>query len=222
MVKTLNVELVASPSAVAVAVQMIGDRPAVELQDTIFTIGEETLQAERDMSRGEQARDVLDANLHDIVKGLVYAEFMLVRDYYKAGVIDKGVSDEGAQKQWERSINRCKSAFTFVTPTSQSKDAIRKAEKKAELIAKLAEFDDSAIEEKKAELIGQGTVKALKEAQVITAEIDRRNADVLGAEKARRKEQGESIIKRVRELVKAGTSDADDILFQLESISAVY
>ena len=222
MAKTLNVELVASPSAVAVAVQMIGDRPAVELQDTIFTIGEETLQAERDMSRGEQARDVLDANLHDIVKGLVYAEFMLVRDYYKAGVIDKGVSDDGAQKQWERSINRCKSAFTFVTPKSESKDAVRKAEKKAELIAKLAEFDDCAIEEKKAELIAQGTVKALKEAQVITAEIDRRNSDVLGAEKARRKEQGESIIKRVRELVKAGTADADDILFQLESISAVY
>lgn len=222
MVKTLNIELVASSSAVAVAVQMIGDRPAVELQDTIFTIGEETLQAERDMSRGEQARDVLDANLNDIIRGLVYAEFMLVRDYYKAGVIDKGVSDEGAQKQWERSVNRCKSAFTFVTPTSQSKDAVRKAEKKAELIAKLAEFDDSAIEEKKAELIAQGTVKALKEAQMITAEIDRRNADVLGAEKARRKEQGESIIKRVRELVKAGTADADDILFQLESISAVY
>ena len=220
MTKTLNVELVASPSAVAVAVQMIGDCPAVELQDTIFTIGEETLQAERDMSRGEQARDVLDANLHDIVKGLVYSEFMLVRDYYKAGVIDKGVSDDAAQKQWERSVNRCKSAFTFVTPTSQSKDAVRKAEKKAELIAKLAEFDDSAIEEKKAELVAQGTVKALKEAQVITAEIDRRNADVLGAEKARRKEQGEAIIKRVRELVKAGTSDADDILFQL--VSFVY
>jgi hypothetical protein len=137
-------------------------------------------------------------------------------------VIDKGVSDEGAQKQWERSINRCKSAFTFVTPTSQSKDAVRKAEKKAELIAKLAEFDDSAIEEKKAELVAQGTVKALKEAQVITAEIDRRNADVIEVEKVRRKATGEAIIKRVRELVKAGTSDADDILFQLESISAVY
>jgi hypothetical protein len=218
MAKTINTELVASSSAVAV--QMIGDRPAVELRDTIFTIGEETLQAERDMSRGEQARDVLDANLNDIIKGLPYADFMLVRDYYKAGVIDKGVSDDGAQKQWERSVNRCKSTFNFVTPTSQSKDAIRKAEKKAELIAKLAEFDDCAIEEKKAELVAQGTVKALKEAQVITAEIDRRNADVLSAEKARRKEQGEAIIKRVRELVKASTADADDILYQLEAIAS--
>jgi len=221
MAKTINTELVASPSAVAV--QMIGDRPALELQDTIFTIGEESLIAEKKMSEGKQALDVLDANLNDIVKGLVYAEFMLVRDYYKAGVIDKGVSDDGAQKQWERAVNRCKANFTgFVTPKSESKDAIRKAEKKAELIAKLAEFDDCAIEEKKAELVAQGTVKALKEAQVITAEIDRRNADVLSAEKARRKEQGEAIIKRVRELVKAGTADADDILFQLESISAVY
>ena len=222
MAKTINTELVASSSAVAVAVQMIGDRPALELQDTIFTIGEESLIAEKKMSEGKQALDVLDANLHDIVKGLVYAEFMLVRDYYKAGVIDKGVSDDGAQKQWERAVNRCKANFAFVTPKSESKDAIRKAEKKAELIAKLAEFDDCAIEEKKAELVAQGTVKALKEAQVITAEIDRRNADVLSAEKARRKEQGEAIIKRVRELVKAGTADADDILFQLESISAVY
>jgi hypothetical protein len=145
-----------------------------------------------------------------------------VRDYYKAGVIDKGVSDDGAQKQWERAVNRCKSTFNFTTPKSESKDAVRKAEKKAELIAKLAEFDDCAIEEKKAELIAQGTVKALKEAQVITAEIDRRNADVLEVERVRRKATGEAIIKRVRELVKAGTNDADDILFQLESISAVY
>lgn len=219
MAKTINTELVASPSAVAV--QMIGDRPALELQDTIFTIGEESLIAEKKMSEGKQALDVLDANLYDIVKGLPYADFMLVRDYYKAGVIDKGVSDDGAQKQWERAVNRCKANFAgFVTPKSESKDAVRKAEKKAELIAKLAEFDDCAIEEKKAELVAQGTVKALKEAQVITAEIDRRNADVLSAEKARRKEQGEAIIKRVRELVKAGTADADDILYQLEAIAS--
>jgi len=57
---------------------------------------------------------------------------------------------------------------------------------------------------------------------VIAQEIERRNSDVLEAEKAQRKEQGELIIKRVRELVKAGTPDADDILFQLHSIASVY
>jgi hypothetical protein len=209
-------------SASAVAVQTIAGRPAIELQDTIFSIGEETLKAERDMSRGEQARNVCDANLHDIIKGLPYNEFMLVRDFYKAGVIDKGVSDDGAQKQWERSVNRCVTNLNFVKPKSQTPDALRKAEAKAKKIAKLAEYDDVKIEEKKAELLAQGTVQALKQAQAIAEEIERRNADVIGAEKARRKEQGELIIKRVRELVKAGTPDADDILFQLHAIASVY
>lgn len=210
-------------SVTAVAVQTIAGKPAVELQDTIFTIGEESLIAEKKMSEGKQALDVLDANLNDIIKGLPYAEFMLVRDYYKAGVIDKGVSDDGAQKQWERSVNRCITTFNgFVRPKSQSADALRKAEAKAKKIAELAKFDDEKIEEKKAELLAQGTVQALKQAQVIAQEIERRNSDVLEAEKAQRKEQGELIIKRVRELVKAGTPDADDILFQLHSIASVY
>ena len=209
-------------SVTAVAVQTIAGKPAVELQDTIFTIGEESLIAEKKMSEGKQALDVLDANLHDIIKGLPYNEFMLVRDFYKAGVIDKGVSDDGAQKQWERAVNRCVSTFNFVKPKSQSADALRKAEAKAKKIAELAKFDDEKIEEKKAELIAQGTVQALKQAQVIAQEIERRNSDVLEAEKARRKEQAEAIIKRIRELVKAGTPDADDILFQLHAIASVY
>ena len=209
-------------SVTAVAVQTIAGKPAVELQDTIFTIGEESLIAEKKMSEGKQALDVLDANLNDIIKGLPYAEFMLVRDYYKAGVIDKGVSDDGAQKQWERAVDRCVSTFNFIKPKSQSADALRKAEAKQKKIDELAKFDDAKIEEKKAELLAQGTVQALKQAQVIAQEIERRNSDVLEAEKAQRKEQGELIIKRVRELVKAGTPDADDILFQLHSIASVY
>ena len=209
-------------SATAVVVQTIAGKPAVELQDTIFTIGEESLIAEKKMSEGKQALDVLDANLNDIIKGLPYAEFMLVRDYYKAGVIDKGVSDDGAQKQWERAVNRCVTTFSFIKPKSQSADALRKAEAKAKKIAELAKFDDEKIEEKKAELLAQGTVQALKQAQVFAQEIERRNSDVLEAEKARRKEQAEAIIKRIRELVKAGTPDADDILFQLHAIASVY
>jgi len=152
-------------SATAVVVQTIAGKPAVELQDTIFTIGEESLIAEKKMSEGKQALDVLDANLNDIIKGLPYAEFMLVRDFYKAGVIDKGVSDDGAQKQWERAVNRCVTTFNFIKPKSQSADALRKAEAKAKKIAELAKFDDEKIEEKKAELLAQGTVQALKQAQ---------------------------------------------------------
>jgi hypothetical protein len=220
MAKNLNP--VASATAVVVSVPTIAGKPAVELQDTIFCIGEESLQAEREMARGKQALDVLDANLNDIIKGLPYVEFMLVRDYYKAGVIDKGVSDDGAQKQWERAVNRCVTTFNFIKPKSQSADAVRKAEAKQKKIEELAKFDDAVIEEKKAELLAQGTVQALKQAQVIAQEIERRNADAIGVEKSRRKEQGDAIIKRVRELVKAGTPDADDILFQLHAIASVY
>jgi hypothetical protein len=216
MAKTINTESVASSSAVAV--QMIGDRPALELQDTIFTIGEESLIAEKKMSEGKQALDVLDANLNDIIKGLPYAEFMLVRDYYKAGVIDKGVSDDGAQKQWERAVNRCKSTFSFVTPKSESKDAVRKAEKKAELIAKLAEFDDSTLEQKRDTLLAQGTVKAINEAKPLVQEIERRNASELEQARARRKSMVDAIIARAKELGKAGTADADDILFNVHFI----
>jgi len=86
--------------ASAIAVQTIGGVPAVEMQQTIFTIGEETLAAEILMAKGEEARAILDQNLHDIVKGLPYVEFMLVRDFHKAGAVDKGKSDDAAQKIW--------------------------------------------------------------------------------------------------------------------------
>ena len=75
-------QAVPATSAVANAVPMIGGKPAVELQDTIFTIGEETVAAELKMAEGKAALDVLDSNLHDIVKGLPYTEFMIVRDFH--------------------------------------------------------------------------------------------------------------------------------------------
>ena len=205
-------------SAVAVAVavvSMIGDRPAIELQDTIFTIGEETLAAELLMATGKQALDVLDSNLHDIIRGLPYEQFMLVRDYHKAGSIDKGRSDDSAQKIWERQVNRIKSTFTdFVTPKSQAKDAERKAAKRAEEIEKLASVSDSELIELRDGLLGQATKKSVDAAQKYLKEIDRRNADALEVEKAQRKTMVDKIIARVKELSKAGTADADELLLQ--------
>ena len=202
-------------SAVAVAVSMIGDRPAVEMQETIFCIGEETLAAESLMAQGKQALDVLDSNLHDIVKGLPYEQFMLVRDYHKAGSIDKGRSDDAAQKIWERQVNRMMSTFDFVKPKSQAKDAERKAAKRAEEVKALAAVSDGELIELRDGLLGQATKKSVDAAQKYLKEIDRRNADALEVEKAQRKMTVDKIIARVKELSKAGTDDADELLFQI-------
>lgn len=204
----------AAQSAVAVAVTMIGDRPAVEMQETIFCIGEETLAAEALMAQGKQALDVLDANLHDIIKGLPYDQFMLVRDYHKAGSIDKGRSDDAAQKIWERQINRCGSAFEFVKPKSESKDAERKAAKRAEEVAKLAEFGDGELLDLRDAHLRKGDSKSIAQAQKLAKELERRNASELDAEKIQRKATADKIIARVKELTKAGTADADSMLYQ--------
>jgi hypothetical protein len=202
----------AAQSAVAVAVTMIGDRPAVELQETIFCIGEETLAAESLMAQGKQALDVLDANLHDIIKGLPYDQFMLVRDFHKAGSIDKGKSDDSAQKIWERQINRCKSTFEFITPKSQNKDAERKAAKRAEEIQKMAAVSDGELIELRGALLDKADSKSIAQAQKLAKELERRNADSLEAEKAQRKMMVDKIIARVKDLGKAGTEDADTLL----------
>jgi hypothetical protein len=205
-------------SAVAVAVSMIGNRPAVEMQETIFCIGEETLAAELLMATGKQALDVLDSNLHDIVKGLPYDQFMLVRDYHKAGSIDKGKSDDSAQKIWERQVNRMKSTFEFVTPKSQAKDAERKAAKRAEDIAKLATVSDGELLDLRDAHLRKGDSKSIAQAQKLAKELERRNADSLEVEKAQRKMTVDKIIARVKELSKAGTDDADELLFQVLAI----
>ena len=199
-------------SAIATVVSMIGGRPAVELQDTIFTIGEETLAAENLMSQGKQLLDVLDANLNDIVKGIPYVEFMLVRDYHKAGAIDKGRTDDAAQKVWERQINRLVSTFDFVKPKSEAKDAVRKAEAKAKQIAAFEALDDDALEDAKADLLGKGDQSSLRKALTIGKELDRRNADSIKGESEQRKLMVSKITTRIKELAKAGTDDADNLL----------
>ena len=199
-------------SAVAVAVPMIGDRPAAELQETIFAIGEETFDAEGLMARGKAALDVLDANLHDIVKGLVFTEFGLVRDFFKAGIVDKGRTEDAAQKVWERSINRVVSTFDFVKPKSEAKDAVRKAEAKAKAVEAMAAFSDGELADQKADLLAKGDKKSVAQAQKVISEIERRNATELDAAKAARKAVVDKLSARIKELAKAGTEDADALL----------
>jgi len=199
-------------SAVAVVVPMIGDRPALELQETIFAIGEETLDAEGMMAKGKAALDVLDANLHDIVKGLVFTEFGLVRDFFKAGIVDKGKTEDAAQKVWERSIKRVVDTFDFVRPKSEAKDAVRKAEAKEKAVAAMAAFSDGELADQKADLLAKGDKKSVAQAQKVISEIERRNATELDAAKAARKAVVDKLSARIKELAKAGTEDADTLL----------
>jgi hypothetical protein len=198
--------------ASAIAVQTIGGVPAVEMQQTIFAIGEETLAAEILMAKGEEARAILDQNLFDIVKGLPFVEFSLVRDFHKAGAVDKGKSDDAAQKIWERQIKRLGNTFDFVIPKSESKDAVRKAEAKAKEVAKLAEFDDADLETRKAELLTKGDDKSCTMVKKINAELTRRNAADIAQATAERVAIRDKLIARVKELAKAGTDDADALL----------
>jgi len=218
-----SVNTVAASSAVAVAVSMIGDRPAVELQDTIFCIGEETLAAEKMLERGEELLDTLAGNMFDIVQGLPYDQFMVVRDFYKAGVIDKGRTDDAAQKMFERTCTRMAKLFTvkdpetgasvaWKKPTSVSPDAVRKAAKRAEEIQKLAAVSDGELLDLRDAHLRKGDSKSIAQAQKLAKEIERRNADSLEVEKAQRKMMVDKIIARVKDLGKAGTEDADTLL----------
>lgn len=199
-------------SAVAEVVDMIGGRPAVELQETLFNIGHETCVAESLMAKGEQARAILDSNLYDLMKDLPYPQFIRVRDFYKAGVMDLGKSEDAAQKTWERSVNRCRATFNFTPPKSESKNAERMAKKRQEAIDKLAKFGDEELAEQKAELLAKGDNKSLREVASINKEIERRNQGEVDKEKAHRKMMVDIIIKRARELGKAATADADALL----------
>ncbi len=203
----------------AVAVETITGFASIDqARETLFQIGSETLAAERAMAIGKEALDVLDANLHHIVRDLSYVEFMKVREFHVAGAVDKLDSVDAAQKRWERQVNRIISGFNFTRPKSESKDAVRKAEAKEKEIAKLAEFGTAELEEKRKALRAQDTDASNREADKLRKEIKRREADSIDAEKAQTKALVDKIVTRVKELAKANTDDANDLLFQVAQL----
>lgn len=213
----------------AVAVETISGFDSIDsARETLFQLGTETLQAERLMARGKEALDVLDANLFEIVKDLSYVEFMKVREFHIAGAVDLLDSVDAAQKRWERQINRISSGFTvkneagvsvpFTRPKSESKDAVRKAEAKAKEVAKLAEFSDAELVEKRQSLLSKGDDASVREALKLGKEVKRRNAESVDVEKAQTKALVDKIVTRVKELAKAGTDDANDLLFQVAQL----
>ena len=106
----------------------------------------------------------------------------------------------------------------FMRPKSESKDAERKAKAKAEQIEKLAEFGDGELIEKRDALLAKGDVKSLNAAKVFASELERRNEGALKVERENRKSIVETITKRVKELAKAETADADAILAQVAAM----
>ena len=107
-------------SAVASAVETITGFASIDqARETLFQLGTETREAEILMAQGKNALDILDANLHGIVKDLSYVEFMKVREFHVAGAVDKLDSVDAAQKRWERQVNRLVSGFSFVRPKSE-------------------------------------------------------------------------------------------------------
>ena len=214
-----NTTTVATSAVAVPTVETISGFDSIDsARETLFTIGSETLQAERAMARGKEALDVLDANLNDIIKDLSYVEFMKVREFHVAGAVDLLDSVDAAQKRWERQVNRCVSGFNFTRPKSESKDAVRKAEAKAKEVAKLAEFSDAELAERRQSLLSRGDDASVREALKLGKEVKRRNADALDVEKAQTKALVDKIIARVKELAKADTDDANDLLFQVASL----
>ena len=204
-----QVATTAPVAIVAQAVETICGKPVADVESTLMQIGFESFKAERMMAQGKAALDVLDANLHDWIKGAPYVEFMKVRDIYITGGVDAGGTADGVQKQWERQINRLISTFNFTRPKSESKDAQRKAEAKAKEVEALAKFTDGELLDQKSDLLAKGDAKSLREALKLDKEVQRRNADAIDKEQAARKMILDTLVKRAKELAKAGTADAD-------------
>jgi hypothetical protein len=189
---------------------------------TLFDIGFNSCKAEQAMEQGKARLDTLDANLFDFIKSASYDVFMKMREVIITGSVDAGRTAEAAQKQFERQITRISNNFTvenengvkvaYKKPVAESKDAKRKAESRAKEIERLASLDNDALIAKKQEQMALGTNQAANEIKKLNAEITRRNADLIEAEKLVTKSLVEKINARVKALAKAGTPDAIELL----------
>jgi hypothetical protein len=181
----------------------------VELE-TIEQLGRDYWVAEDAKQIAERKLSQCDTALFDIVKGVGYRRFVAIRAAYVTGCRDKGApTDEAASKVWERSINRIMSSCGFERPKSESEAAKRMAAKRAEQVAKFADKSDGELIETRAALLSKGDSKSVKAAMEIVKEIERREKPILDAAETARKAVLEQLVKRAKELAKAGTDDAD-------------
>lgn len=204
-------------SAVAVAtidVPLFNGAPIESsMIETLEQLGRDYFMAEDALTVATRSLGKCDIALFDMVKGLPYAEFKTVRGFVVNGLRDKGSpSDEAAGKSWERAINRIASSCGFERPKATSEAAERMAKKRAEQAAKFADKSDGELLELRSELAAKGDTKSLAQARNIAKELETREKPVLDAAQALRVELRDKLIARAKELCKAGTADADNML----------
>jgi hypothetical protein len=202
-------------SSPVVGVEMLHGRPVAEINETIVQIGFDTIKAYDAAATAERSIAQCQTALFDWVKGLNYVEFQHVRSQFIIGGVDAGKTSGACEQIWDKQINQICKAFEFTRPKSEAKDAVRKAEQKAKREAELAKFDDKTLHGKVVALTEVGTPAALREAANLAKEMERRNKPVLDAEEAARKATVDKINARVKELAKAKTKDADDLLVRV-------
>lgn len=190
-----------------------GSPIAPEFVETLEQLGRDYQVAEDAKAVAERSLSKCDVALYDIVKGLPYSDFKLVRSHIVNGLRDKGSpSDEAAAKTFERAINRISSSCVFERPKATSEAAERMAKKRADEAAKFADKSDGALIEARAELAAKGDTKSLAQAKLIAKELETRAKPELDAAQAQRVAVRDKLITRAKELCKAGTADADEKL----------
>jgi len=189
--------------------------------ETLEQLGRDYQVAEDAKAKAERSLSKCDVALFDMVKGLAYAEFKIVRGYVVNGLRDKGSpSDEAAGKTWERAINRIGSSCGFERPKATSEAAERMAKKRAEQAKKFEAKSDGELLELRSELAAKGDTKSLAEARIVAKELETRAKPEIDAADSARKAVRDKLIARAKELCKAATADADEKLISaLQALS---
>ena len=202
-------------SASAESVLMLHGKPASDWDSTIFQLGFDSCKAVTATEIAERTLAQCQTALFDLVKGLNYVEFQYIRNQFIAGGVDSGKTAGASEQVWDKQIGAIAKAFGFVRPKSDAKDAKRKAEAEAKRRAEFEKLSDADLKAKVDELVAVGSKSAMTQAAKVTAEIEKRQKPILDAEQVARKATVEKIIERVKELAKAKTPDADDLLTQV-------
>jgi hypothetical protein len=144
-----------------------------------------------------------------------YDDFKIIRGFYVGAAYDAGaVSIPAAEKVWEDAIKELATEAGYTRPKADNKDAVRMAEKRAKLVEKFAPESTGALIEKKAELLAKPDLgnKELSMVKEINDEVARREKPAEDKAQKARAVTRDAIIARARELCKAGTADADELL----------
>jgi hypothetical protein len=142
-----------------------------------------------------------------------YDDFMIIRGFYVGAAYDAGaVSIDAAEKVWEAAIKELATEAGYTRPKSDDKDAVRMAENRVKLIEKHAPDSDAVLIEKKEAALKKGDNKSVSLVKEINNELARREKPELDKAQKARAVTRDAIIARAKELCKAGTDDADELL----------